>query len=81
MVGQEPTLFASSIKDNIAYGCSATDYQVCSVYSTITAFQSLYTMLFHYRSKFIYLLQFSNNSYSSGHDLKKLQFKAHIKLC
>lgn len=41
MVGQEPTLFASSIKDNIAYGCNATDYQVCSIYSTRTAFQSL----------------------------------------
>ena len=28
MVGQEPTLFASSIKDNIAYGCCATDQEV-----------------------------------------------------
>lgn len=61
MVGQEPTLFASSIKDNIAYGCNATDYQVCSVCSTITAFQSLYTVLSHNLCQLIYLLQFSNN--------------------
>lgn len=28
MVSQEPTLFAFSIQDNIAYGCCATDEEV-----------------------------------------------------
>ena len=29
MVSQEPTLFAFSIRENIAYGCEATDEEVC----------------------------------------------------
>ena len=31
MVGQEPTLFACSIKDNISYGRDATMEEVCIV--------------------------------------------------
>ena len=37
MVGQEPTLFASSIKDNIAYGCCATDQEVNCNFHVILA--------------------------------------------
>lgn len=43
MVGQEPTLFASSIKDNIAYGCSATDYQIEEVAKEANAHEFIST--------------------------------------
>jgi ABC-type multidrug transport system fused ATPase/permease subunit len=29
MVSQEPVLFAFTIRENIAYGCEATDEEVC----------------------------------------------------
>ncbi|XP_061197341.1 uncharacterized protein LOC133205527 [Saccostrea echinata] len=43
MVSQEPTLFASSIKDNIAYGCRATDQEVEAVAKQANAHEFIST--------------------------------------
>ncbi|XP_048730386.2 ABC transporter B family member 1-like [Ostrea edulis] len=43
MVSQEPTLFASSIKDNIAYGCNATDHEIEEVAKQANAHEFICT--------------------------------------
>ncbi|XP_062594585.1 uncharacterized protein LOC134260056 [Saccostrea cucullata] len=43
MVSQEPTLFASSIKENIAYGCTATDQEIETVAKQANAHEFIST--------------------------------------